>query len=70
MTTWHIYFWHGYDVTLFDDLIKVVGCTMVDDDMIYEGSLDDFVARWKRPMMIQPDIDTISVTHHRSFGQR
>lgn len=66
--------WHGYSDTLFDDLIKLCGCTEIEDaesrsrSLQYDGSLDDFVERWKRPVLITPDY--IAVTQFRNFAQR
>lgn len=70
-----IVFWHGKTDTMFDDLIKLVGCSCVHNDdggytLYYEGTLDDFVARWKRPIMVNPQHNYIAVTMHRGFGQQ
>jgi hypothetical protein len=69
-----IVFWHGRTDSLFDDLIKLVGCKTEKDkdggfDTVYfEGSLDDFVAGWKRPVIVTEAY--IAVTQFSSFGQR
>jgi len=75
-----VYMYHGYSVTLYDDLIKLVGCYPEEnedgDDVLYfDGTLDEFVSRWKRPVMIVPNRNTdgpgiIGVTQHSNFGQR
>lgn len=68
--------WHGHTDSLFDDLIKLVGCTTERDeagdrDLIYfDGSLDDFIARWKRPIIVNYELNYIAVTQHKNFGQR
>ncbi len=71
--------WHGYDDSLFDDLIKLVGCTTEKNeetttttrDLIYfDGSLDDFIERWKRPIIVNHEHKYIAVTQFKSFGQR
>lgn len=69
-----IVMWHGYNITLFDDLIKVVGCDTDPDEednrvLYFEGSLDEFSERWNRPMQVHAD-GTIFVTQHSNFGQR
>ncbi len=70
-----VVFWHGRNDGLFDDLIKLVGCTTEDDEdgkylVFYEGSLDDFIARWKRPIIVNFEHNYIAVTQFNSFGQR
>lgn len=65
--------WHGYSDSLFDDLIKLCGCNTIDDEedrrfLEYDGSLDDFVERWKRPVLITPDY--IAVTQFSNFNAR
>ncbi len=71
--------WHGYTDSLFDDLIKLVGCTTEKNedtttntrDLIYfDGSLDDFIERWKRPIIVNYEHKYIAVTQFKSFGQR
>ncbi len=71
--------WHGYTDSLFDDLIKLVGCTTEKNedtttntrDLIYfDGSLDDFMERWKRPIIVNHEHKYIAVTQFKSFGQR
>lgn len=70
--------WHGYSANLFDDLIKLCGCETSDnlegslDDhrvLYFEGTLDEFAARWKRNMLVYSD-GSIYVTQHSNFGQR
>lgn len=70
-----IVFWHGKTDSMFDDLIKLVGCSCVHHDngdytLYYEGTLDNFVARWKRPIMVNFEHKYIAVTMNRGFGQQ
>ncbi len=71
-----VVFWHGYTDSLFDDLIKLVGCKTEPDenggrDLIYfDGSLDDFIERWQRPIIVNHEHKYIAVTQFNSFGQR
>ena len=60
---------------MFDDLIKLVGCTTERTEegttLWYDGSLDDFIERWRhRPVMINKEHGYIAVTQHHNFGQR
>jgi len=74
-----VYAWHGLNQPLLDDLIKLVGCYTEEHDgntvPFFDGTLDEFYARWKRSVMVLPQRgldngDLICVTHHSHFGQR
>jgi len=53
-----------------------LSCYKQDEHLIYEGSIDNFLQKWKRHVMIYPDTTnlafdgTIFVTQYKTFSQR
>jgi len=66
----NIYFWHGENKALREQLLEMSELKENDrGDLYYTGSLDDFEAMYKRRFMVLDD-GSICVTNFGSFSPR
>lgn len=62
--------WHGYHKGLEALLVESLGGKYDSGTSEFTGALEEFAVLWNDKFMFYPDINTIFVTQHYSFGQR
>lgn len=69
-SVWSIYFYHMWNSDLAIQLLRFCDFKNKDtNELIFNGSLDDFAMQYNNKFMVDYDSKTIIVTHKKSFRQ-